>query len=45
MIFASENIADEHKPWATIIIRAPELPQFLNVMVPEIIRPMWPIDE
>lgn len=40
-----ENSADEHSPWAIIIIMAPAVPQVVKVIIPVIKMPMWPIDE
>lgn len=44
-IFAIVNKADEHKPWAIIIAKAPFQPQYFLVIRLEIISPIWPIDE
>jgi len=38
-------MADEHKPWAIIIIIVPDIPHLENDNVPEIISPICPTDE
>ena len=42
---ASENIAEEHRPCAIIIAKAPDIPQLVRVITPATIRPICPIDE
>lgn len=44
-MFASTNRADEHKPWAIIIISAPESPHLVFVDIPANIIPIWPTEE
>ena len=44
-MLAKMNSADEHRPCAIIIIRAPVIPQVDMVITPAISRPMWPTDE
>ena len=39
------NRADEPRPWAIIIIRAPAIPHVLLVSIPASISPMWPTEE
>lgn len=45
LMFAIINNADELKPWAIIIIRAPAKPHALFDIMPASISPMWPTDE
>jgi len=39
-MFAMANIADEHNPWAIIIISAPVRPHLVIVRSPATINPM-----
>lgn len=45
VIFAKANRAEEHKPWAILIDRAPSQPHVLEVIVAAVRSPMWPTDE
>lgn len=42
---ANLNNADEHKPWAIIIISAPPIPHIEFDIMPASISPIWPTDE
>lgn len=44
-ILANENKADEHRPWAIIINRAPLIPHEECVIIPATIIPMCPTEE
>lgn len=44
-IFARINRAEEHSPWATMIIRAPDMPHELLDTIPASINPIWPTEE
>jgi len=39
-MFAKENIADEHRPWAIIIVKAADQPHVVFDIVPATKRPM-----
>lgn len=45
VLFARENIAEEHRPWAIIIVRAALHPHRLFDIAPIITRPMCPTEE
>ena len=45
VLFAMANIAEEHRPWAIIIAKAPWAPQEDPVISPAVINPMCPTDE
>ena len=45
IIFAQENIPEEHSPWATIIIIAPVKDQKFFKKIVAIIIAMWTTDE
>jgi len=42
---AKMNRAEDLKPWAIIIIKAPYIPQEVLVSRPASINPMWPTEE
>lgn len=44
-IFAIIKRADEHRPWAIIIIRAPVIPHVDRVRAPAINSPICPTEE
>lgn len=44
-MLARENIADEHRPWATIISNAPVIPHEDMDRAPASIRAICPTDE
>ena len=44
-MLARTNRADEHRPWAIIIIRPPERPHFVLVDMPANIMPICPTEE
>ncbi len=44
-MFANKNIAEEHKPWANIIVSAPLQPHLEHVIIPAMSSPICPIDE
>lgn len=45
MIFASENKAEEHRPWAIIIVSEAAQPQEVLDIVPATKRPICPTEE
>lgn len=44
-MLARTNRAEEHKPWAIIIIKPPHSPHFVLVDIPASIIPICPTDE
>jgi hypothetical protein len=42
---AIQNIAEEERPWAIIMTRAPSQPHFERVKIAAVRRPICPIDE
>lgn len=42
---ARANSAEEQKPWAIIIIKAPSHPQICIVIIPAVNRPICPTEE
>lgn len=45
VMLARENIAEEHRPWAIIIVKAEDQPQVELDMVPAIKSPICPTEE
>jgi len=44
-MFAREKSAEEHRPWAIIIMIVPDIPHNEYERVPVIINPICPTDE
>lgn len=44
-MFARENIAEDVRPWAIIIMLAPVIPDGAEESVPAIMRAIWLIEE
>lgn len=45
VMLARANIHEEHRPWASIIVRAPCHPQVVFDIMPPVARPMWLTEE